>query len=213
MSIPDDAWFCETVEGEKIFFEDLRKILESKELDYEIRLKSILHDRLNNLYIEPCRLLNEKEHFFILATLTCTGIEILGQIFYPSKQSSIKSLPFKTACGKIDQRLGRNLSKKFKVAFDTRWPQKENAFDSSPIDCVSDLLYTYMRNSLQHNYLSKGVYLEHKEIADLQIVENDGFLVVNPIWLWERFEEALVDHLKSTKRDDAMIKYFESIIK
>jgi hypothetical protein len=204
MPIPDEAWFCTTIDNEVIRFSDLRSLLKSGN---SARLREILKDRLDNILIAPSKRLNDSKHAFALMILTCTGIESLGSIFYPS---NVHSEPFREVCGKMHQVLPRKLTKKFKESLSARWSNNE---EIDKITHYSYLIYRYMRNELSHNLVSKGVYLSYEETDTIIFNQDEGYLIVNPRWFWLKFEQLYQKLLTSNDRETQMIRYFESIVK
>jgi hypothetical protein len=90
--------------------------------------------------------------------------------------------------------------------------------DKKSIKKYSDIIHKYQRNTFNHGYQARGVYLSH-EIPDVwQINEGEGFLVLNPYPFWNLFkktyEDIFSDILKSKNMEYRCnaLKYLERLL-
>lgn len=197
MAIPDNTYFG----PDGITFGTIR---ETKDPTKRIEL---LKKRLDSFFVGQIDVLDNRSPF-PKAIMTCIAIETLGRIFYKPSGDSL-SFQFIQVIGKVDQRFGRPLSKKFKERLTKSWPNKEAGQLKSTADVktVAELIYTFFRNTMMHGYRARAVYLSDKEEVELE--EGDGYLVLNPHWFWTKFKlayDSLIQEALNETRDSSYRK-------
>lgn len=103
--IPGETIFAPDFGGTRIDYDYVRSINDDTEL---IKL---LYSRLKGFFVEQVQPLQDHRSAFPLMTMTCVGIETLGQIFI-SEDKDDKSCQFVEILKKIHQVFGRKPQKK-----------------------------------------------------------------------------------------------------
>ncbi len=191
MPVPDETYFGSDENGTGVLYGMVRK--ETNRVRriqlLELRLRVLLVGQIDELYAAPNR--PRKVYSpFPLAILTCVSIETLGRVFYlndKKKDEKVQSYCFVSVVNHFDKQFSRPLNKEFKALLRKRFPEEQ--LDAS--GTLSQLLYSYFRNTFVHGYSGRGVYLEEAEDS---WVMGDGFLVVNPNWFWRRFKQVFNEH-------------------
>lgn len=133
------------------------------------------------------------------STVALVGIGALAEIFYrdaiDASNKEHGRITFCKACDQLDGKFTRTPSKDFKDAFEARWK------DGRPAS-ASSVLYTYFRNSLIHGYYGEGVFLTGDETPDLKL-EDDGCVLLNPDWFFDKFLKAVEWHCAEVLREQA----------
>jgi hypothetical protein len=182
MPIPNQTFFGLDTKREKVTFGNIRQLLkdETKHND----LVDILRLRIDRILNDPTQKVKLNRDPYLLTSLTCQGIEILGQIFHPS--NNLKSEPFRQVANKLHQQFSRNLKKDFKQKLKLMWSDNNK---SEKIDTLSELLYKFLRNDLTHMFVAKGVYLSYTETKTFKPIETEyeAYLIINPDWYFETY--------------------------
>jgi hypothetical protein len=187
MPIPDYVTFGVNELNKRIDFGYVREITD------ETKLIELLKYRLNTFFINQVEPIKTP---FPLSTMICVGVETLGQIFIKDKtiqkkfDGSIKekkeseSFRFVEVFKKLHQGFSHPVGEKFKKNLGDLWKGE----DVTDIDTLSLLVYKFFRNTMIHGYHGKGVYLSVEDTKSF-IKHEDGYLVLNPYWLWEKFKD------------------------
>lgn len=149
----------------------------------EIELINLLRLRLWVFFINQIQVLQVARSAFPLTTMTCIGIETLGEIFVKEKKDDT-SFQFVEIIKKINQVFGRKPNKKFDKRLQEIWAEK----DLKNIDCYGKIVYRFFRNTMIHGYQGKGVFLSYEDTETIEIVEDLAFLKINPDWFWNSFK-------------------------
>ena len=153
---------------------------------------------------------------FPLTMLTLLSIETLGRIISDveriEKNSENKSRDFSRPIYKmIDSKLYAKPSKSFNESFEKRFKKSER----KKFEHCCDVLHKYLRNSFYHGFQGKAVFLDHKHSS--WSIE-DGFLVLNPYWLWKKCNETYQDifaTITDKKNHDSLknaLNFFDKLI-
>lgn len=193
MPIPDQTYFGERPEGGGITYGEVRQITEVK---YKL---NILKSRLDPLLINQINELsvwgdggNRKIYSpFPLTVLTLLSIETIGLVICDLErikaendyeQSKVIVTPIYHL---MDKRLIDKPTKKFYASFE----KIHGTDDKKSIKRYSDVIHKYQRNTFNHGYQSRGVYITEKIYDPIQISEENGCLYVNPYLFWQLFKE------------------------
>ncbi len=222
MGVPDKTYFGEKPEGGGILYGEVRKI------DEEQRKLEILKKRLDVLLIDQINNIakrNEDNNPFTfspfpLCVLTLLSIETLGRIFSDIEkienendyeQSKIIVTP---VYGLMDSKLLHKPTKDFYKGFE----KIHGTMDKKSISRYSDVIHKYQRNTFNHGYQAKGVFLEHT-ISEFWILnEVEGYMVINPYLFWDRYVEVYekvftkILNAKEKQWRSNALKYFEKLI-
>jgi hypothetical protein len=194
MPIPDKTYFGEKPEGGGISYGEARQINDQQ------RQIEILKTRIDVLLIKQVNELSSKDEKgslkvwspFALTVLTLLAIETLGRIISDLKeiednndyeQSKVIVTPIYNL---IDKNLSHKPTKKFYLGFE----KIHGKADKKAIKKYSDVFHKYQRNTFNHGYQAKGVYLSHELDKPWVIREEEGFLIINPYLFWEIFKVA-----------------------
>lgn len=190
MPIPDQVYFGEKPEGGGIHYGEVRKEV-TKNISDERKIK-LLKARLDTLLIKQINslsLLNNtsdenKWSPFPLQIISLVAIEALGRTIGDFQKidgeagySKKLSLPIYYL---MDNELKRTPSKKFKTSF-----KEITSYKEVPIN-YADVIHTYQRNTFNHGYQAKGVFIDHSIESFWQLYEENGYISVNPFLFWNR---------------------------
>jgi hypothetical protein len=184
MGIPDNTYFGSGLTGSGINYGEVRKLS-----THEDKIK-VLEGRLDALFFNEVKSISKRDENgkpdvyapFSTCVLTLLGIETLGHIIddpekvkkkHKNEYSKIISRPIYLL---IDKKLLKTPTKPFKKAFINLHGQ--NALGG--ISTYSDIFHKYQRNTFQHGFQAKGVFLEHTQNELWELREDEGFMVVNP---------------------------------
>lgn len=216
MPIPDEVFFGLDKDGKDVTFGNIREILSKKESGYELHLIELLRLRLTRVFNEPTQRVKTNKDSYLLANLTCSGIELLGQIFHPTSGKE-KSKPFREVCSNLHLEFGKSLPSTFKEKLSKMWSLNT---EIDKIDSLSYLLYTYLRNQMTHYFIAKGVYLSYEKTNTFEIVEteNEAYLIINPEWYWDSYLEVFNDYFYNKVKNkkefrEKALRYIEKAIK
>jgi len=113
----------------------------------------------------------------------------------------------------MDTKLSHKPSKNFYAAF-----AELHGKEDGSIDKYSDVIHRYQRNTFNHGYQSRGVYLTEEISEAYHISETEGCLYINPYSFWNLFEityEKIFKEILSKKnkpwRRNAL-EYFDRLI-
>ena len=222
MPVPDNTYFGETPEGNEISYGEVREIADDQ------RKIEILKSRLDSFLLRQINSLSLTEENgnyrvwspFPLTVLTFLAVETLGHVISDvakiraqnqNEQSKILVTPIYQ---KMDVRLSHKPSKTFNKAFEVLHRKD----DRKSLKHYSDIIHKYQRNTFNHGYQGRGVYLSHQLDGTWQIVEDGGYLILNPYRFWILFKEAyesiFLDILLNRNEDyrKNALKYFRRLL-
>ena len=175
--VPDKVIFGIDTSGKSIDYGFVRSVNNENDLIELLRL------RLKVFFIDQVQSLQNDRAAFSLTTMTCIGIETLGQILIKKKNGD-KSFRFVEILRKTNQEFGRKPNKKYAEKLKEIWSEK----DLNKIDCFGKLVYKFFRNTMIHGYQGKGVFLSYEDTKDIEIDEEFAFIKINPDWFWDCFK-------------------------
>jgi hypothetical protein len=181
MPVPDDVIFGPAEGGGASNYGQIRAMSESdRRKALKRRLDSWLIDQTSELLFDKS---GERKVYapFPLVVMSCIAIESLGQIFFGARNRNSEGVQkdcFVAIAKQIDQKFSRQLTLEFKEKLSRRWPGK----DFAECNNFADLLYKFFRNTLIHSYQGYGVYITEDDTPSC--IESNGFIVINPNWLW-----------------------------
>ena len=156
-------------------------------VDDDEKLKR-LKERLDGYYING---LKEIDHPFIKAIMTCVGLEVLGQVVlgFDLKGESIEDLTI-GIYEMLDPSLSQPLTNKFKDNYNKNRNVLGEAKDfAGSFTSYARVVRKGLRNSFTHNYRSLGIFLSDSQNNILEIVEDEGIIIINP----EIFKQKYID--------------------
>ena len=175
--VPDKVIFGIDGLNNSINYGFVRQITDDNELINLLRL------RLRVFLIDQVQILQNSRSAFPLATMTCVGIETLGEIFVKENKNDT-SFQFVETLKKVHQMFGRKPNKKFDKKLQTIWAEK----DLKNIDNFAKIVYRFFRNTMIHGYQAKGMFLSYEDTNNIEIDEEFAFLKINPDWFWNNFK-------------------------
>ncbi len=175
--IPDEIIFGIDNNRNAVDYGFVRNIKDDNELINLLRL------RLMRFFIEQVQVLQDSKSAFPLTTMTCIGIETLGEIFI-EKNANDTSFQFVEIIKKVNQTFGFKPNKKYMTKLKEIWSEK----DLAKIDNFGKLTYRFFRNTMVHGYQGKGVFLSYEDTESIEIDEKSAFIKINPDWFWNSFK-------------------------
>jgi len=175
--IPDKVIFGIDSLNKPIDYGFVRQIRDDDELINLLRL------RLRVFFIDQVQILQNSRSAFPLATMTCIGIETLGEIFIKENNDDT-SFQFVETLKKVHQMFGRKPNKKFDKKLQAIWSEK----DLKNVDNFGKIVYRFFRNTMIHGYQAKGMFLSYEDTENIEIDEEFAFLKINPDWFWNNFK-------------------------
>lgn len=176
--VPDKIIFGIDKLGNSIDYGFVRNITDETELIDLLKL------RLKVFFIDQVQSLQNSRSAFPLTTMTCIGIETLGEIFIKEDKDDT-SFQFIEIIKKVNQTFGRKPNKKYEKKLQEIWTGK----DLKSIDCFGKLVYRFFRNTMIHGYQAKGMFLSYEETDNIEIDEEFAFIKINPDWFWDSFKK------------------------
>lgn len=193
MPIPDKTIFGQKPKGGIITYGEVRQIKNEQE-----KLE-VLRERLNVYLLDQNHRVAMRDDNnqpkiwspFSVCILTLLSIETLGRIIQDEdkiknedKNEQSKKL-VTPIYGLLDQKLLDKPTKKFYKGLE----KIHGKADKKSISRYSDVIHKYQRNTFNHGFQSRGVYLDHSAEKFWTIYENEGYLIINPYLFWDKFEE------------------------
>jgi hypothetical protein len=176
---PDDTVFHGTDTAQGYTFREARTLID----DDEKILK--LKTRLTGYYVNG---LLSIPHSFMMAIMTCVGIEVLGQVVLGYKNTGETEKSNTISIYKmLDQVLTNALSDNFKINYD----KNRGQICAHSFSTYADVLCTGFRNAFTHTYRSLGVFLGGNTL--ITINEDEGLIIVNHELFRKRFIECYED--------------------
>jgi hypothetical protein len=176
--VPDKVIFGVDNFGNTIDYGVVRSMTDDNEL---IKL---LYLRLKVFFIDQVQTLQNSRSAFPLTTMTCIGIETLGEIFVKENKDDT-SYQFVEIIKKVNQTFGRKPNKKYEKKLQDIWSEK----DLKNIDSFGKLTYRFFRNTMIHGYQGKGVFLSYENTKSIEIDDQFAFIIINPDWFWNSFKD------------------------
>lgn len=191
MPVPDPVYFGPDEKGDGLNYGQIRRFGEDEQF-------RALQRRVDTLFVGQVNELARREQGkrvvyspFPLFLMSCVGIETLGKIFFTSpdftkeQEEDVQRDGFLAVCKRIDVGFSRPLTKEQKTGYDGLWGQNEH----KKVTSIAHILYRFGRHTMIHGYRGKGVYLtEHESVPEWAV--DEGAVVLNPYWFWERFKHA-----------------------
>ncbi len=131
---------------------------------------------------------NDITHAFTKAVLTCIGCEVLGQIIHGPKN---EFWPDDESTKKIYESLDNRLAVNFSPVFFTKFSQPASKVPkklTKPDAPYSDLIIQGLRNQYVHSYRPYAVLLSDQLQDFIQIIESQGYIIINSTRFWEKFK-------------------------
>ncbi len=176
--VPDKVIFGINTLGNSIDYGFVRSVVDDNALINLLRL------RLKVFFIDQVQPLQNSRSAFPLTTMTCVGIETLGEIFVKENKDDA-SFQFVEVIKKIHQTFGRQPNKKYEKRLKEIWSEK----DLKNIDSFGKLTYRFFRNTMIHGYQGKGVFLSYEDTNNIEIDDEFAFVKINPDWFWNSFKD------------------------
>lgn len=208
MPVPDNTYFGEKPEGGGIRYGEVRLIKDEQRslLILKSRIDTFLIRQVNELSIK-----NEDGGYkvwspFALTVLSFTAIETIGHCIndvdkIKAENDNEHSKLIVTPVYKLmDKNLSHKPTKKFYVAFE----KLHGKDDKKSLQHYSDVIHKYQRNTFNHGFQARGVYLSHEPTEPWYVLESEGFLIINPYLFWELFKqtyESIFDKLLNGKNE------------
>lgn len=214
MKIPDETIFSANPWGEgSISYKQARLVTD------EIKKIELIKNRLDVFLIGQIQPIGElKEDStpkiwspFPLTHLTFLAIETLGRIISSKEKIEVgnnfeSSKKYsKPIYQLIDKRLLDKPDKTFYKSLNARlgYDDKKN------IKCFADIFHKYMRNTYNHGFQGKLVYLNHE--LSVGWTKKDGYLILNPYWLWREYVR-VYSEVFTVLLDKSDEKYFHNAL-
>jgi hypothetical protein len=175
--VPDKVIFGIDSLNKPIDYGLVRQVKDDNELINLLRL------RLRVFFIDQVQILQNSRSAFVLATMTCIGIETLGEIFIKENKDDT-SYQFVETIKKVHQMFGRKPNKKFDNELKHIWSEK----DLKNLNNYGKIVYRFFRNTMIHGYQAKGMFLSYEDTNNIEIDEEFAFLKINPDWFWNNFK-------------------------
>ena len=222
MPVPDITYFGEKPEGGGIKYGEVRQITD------EQRKLFVLKGRIDTLLvgqIDQLSLTNEDGSRkvyspFPLTVLTLLSIETLGHIIndIDKIKDEIDYEQSKAIVTPVYQLMDKNLSYKPSKDFYKSFEKLHGKDDKKSIKKYSDVIHKYQRNTFNHGYQSRGVFLTEETNQAFTIDEEIGCLYINPYHFWEIYKttkekvfEQILNNKNKEWRQNAL-KYFQRLI-
>ncbi|MDR6562858.1 MULTISPECIES: hypothetical protein [unclassified Arcicella] len=222
MPVPDITYFGEKPEGGGIQYGEVRQIID------EQRKLLILKGRIDTLLIgqiDQLCLTNDDGNLkvyspFPLTVLTLLSIETLGHII--NDIDKIKEAndyeQSKAIVTPVYQLMDTKLSYKPSKDFYKSFEKLHGKDDKKSIKKYSDVIHKYQRNTFNHGYQSRGVFLTETINQAITIDNESGCLYINPYSFWELYkttQDYVFEQILNSKRKEwrqNALKYFQRLI-
>ncbi len=221
MPVPDETYFGNRPEGGGISYGEVRKL--SIEQERLILLKGRLDTILIGQIKELSKLNSDGKPIvyspFPLCVLTLLSIETLGRVIgdiekikndNPNEISKRIVTPIYQL---MDKKLMQKPTKKFYEGLE----QVHGIIDKKSVKRYSDVIQKYQRNTFNHGYQAKGVFI-HPVDSFWILEEEKGFMVINPYMFWNRlvevYDKVWIDILENQNieyRQNAL-KYLDKLL-
>lgn len=200
MPVPDNTYFGEKPEGGGIKYGEVRQITdEQRKLEIlKTRIDPLLIGQINELTVFNQDNARKVYSPFPLTVLTLLSIETLGHIINDVEKIK-KENEFEQSKAIVtpvyqlmDKKLSYKPSKDFYKAFEALHGKS----DKKSVKKYSDVIHIYQRNTFNHGYQSRGVYLTEEITEAIHIDEEKGCLYLNPYSFWGLFKSTYEDVFK-----------------
>lgn len=222
MGIPDETYFGENLDGKGILYGEVRQI--SCDQDK----LALTKNRLDVLFVEQNNRIAERDGNqkpkiwspFSVCVLTLLGIETLGYVIQDIEKIKEEGdfEKSKKIVTPIYQLLDKGLivkpTKKFFKGFRAIHGDKAK----KKVNRYSDIFHKFQRNTFNHGFQAKGVFLSHELTEFWTIEEEKGFLIVNPYLFWDRFVKVYEETFKEISENEQSpwrknaLTYFDRLI-
>ena len=178
--VPDEVIFGRDLSNENtLTYGDVRKITDKS------LLIGLLERRLFHFFLNQVEPLKQSRSAFPLATLTCIGIETLGQVFILEDKDD-SSFQFVEILKSLNQIFSRKMTKKYGHKLQEIWATK----DLKKVDNYAKIIYRFFRNTMIHGYQAQGMFLSYEGTQMISVEESSAFLIINPDWFWDIFKDS-----------------------
>lgn len=222
MPIPNDTMFGPRPDTTGITYGEVRQIQgDNKKIQYlKLRLDTFLVNQ-----IDAISLRNDIGHPniwspFPLMAMTLLAVETIGHVINDIDKINTENTYeiSKIIVTPVYYQIDKELSYKPSKTFYKSLAKLHGTDDKKSIKKYSDVIHKYQRNTFNHGYQSRGVYIDHGQNKSWTIVENEGFLIINPYLFWDQFKKAYEDIFSkiSNGHEDAWrqnaLKYFQRLL-
>lgn len=222
MGVPDQTYFGRGLDGKSIRYGEVRAVKD--EQDRILLVKN----RLEALFISQNERIAERDEPFkpkiwspfSLCVLTLLGIETLGYVIgdIDKIENEGEQEKSKKIVTPIYQLLNKELARKPSKKFIKGFCNLHGKSAKNRINKYSDIFHKFQRNTFNHGFQSRGVYLNHKLSSVYQIDEDEGVIIVNPYLFWDRFAEVyneVFEEIISKPKDprrEYVLKYLNRLL-
>lgn len=223
MPIPDNIYFGERPNNQGgISYGEARNLSNDIERIYllKARIDSMLIDQIDELTSK-----GSKEGYLIwspfpLVVLTCLAIETLGRIILDVEdiESNNEYEISKKIATPIYRLIDKELSYKPNKVFFQNFLKLHNLKQENSVNKYSDILHRYLRNSFNHGYQARGVFLSHATKDVWEIDSDEGYIKLNPYLFWRKFRNVyeivfheIVENKNKEWRTNAL-KYLDNLL-
>jgi hypothetical protein len=222
MPVLDNSYFGEKPEGGGITYGEVRKIIdEQRKLEIlKARLDPYLIRQINEL--TTLDLNNKRKVYspFPLMVLTLLSIETIGRVIGDIEkiETEIDYEQSKEIVTPVYILMDRNLSYKPTKEFYEAFEKLHGHSNKKSVKRYSDIIHIYQRNTFNHGYQSRGVYLTEDFNNAIEIDGGKGCLYINPYSFWELFKSTydglFIKILKNENKDwrKNALRYFDRLI-
>jgi hypothetical protein len=222
MAVHDKTYFGPGLDSTSLFYGDVRRVTDEEEKLQllKLRLDAFLVDQTDKISLR-----NSEGHPkiwspFPLLAMTFVAIETLGNVIgdiekIKSENSHETSKIIVTPIYKIiDKELSHKPSKPFYKAFE----ELHGKNSAKRLDRYSDVIHIYQRNTFNHSYQARGVYIGHDKPKAWTVNESEGTMVINPYLFWDEFKKSYNNVLlKITTAQEKewrqnALKYFQRLL-
>lgn len=194
MAVPDKTMFGPRPDTTGITYGEVRQI---KDDDTKIQFLKLRLDAFLISQIDKISLRDNTGHPniwspFPLLAMTFLGIETVGHVICDVEKIKLDNsnehskFIVTPVYYQIDKGLSHSPSKKFKEAFGKLHGKGSKKY----LTKYSDVIHKYQRNTFNHGYQSRGVFIHHKEPKAWTVNDDQGTIVINPYLFWDQFKKA-----------------------
>jgi hypothetical protein len=222
MPVPDQTMFGPRPDTTGITYGEVRQISDdATKIQYlKLRLDTFLISQIDKISLRQ-----ESGHPniwspFPLLAITFLAIETVGHVICdvekikednPNEHSKIIVTP---VYYQIDKNLSYSPTKTFKEAFE----KLHGKGTKKHLTKYSDVIHRYQRNTFNHGYQARGVFIHHGEPKAWTLNEDQGTIVINPYLFWDEFKKAydniftkILNGQEADWRQNAL-KYFQRLL-
>lgn len=194
MGVPDKTYFGTGLDGSSACYGDARQLIDNdKKLQLlKLRLDAFLIDQVERIALRNTEGNPSIWSPFPLLIMSFLGIETIGYVIndiekIKSENSNDTSRIIVTPIYKlIDKELSYKPSKNFYKYFELLHGKNS----TKSIDKYSDVIHKYQRNTFNHGYQGRGVFVDHAGLKSWTVNEKEGIIVINPYLFWDQFKKS-----------------------